>query len=154
MQGIPQSGRYRDEVRLKSNREPLPAHRLRQCSGGRADSSILDSFKMIASRRCQYPIRRAGTYRHHSSALAYSVLYSGLKMNFQTIRCFVRAIRYGSKYIYQTVPRVLTIWLDLADDEATKNTTYFNRINEEVKHTVRHSPMYKVSPTVHWMDFF
>ncbi|KAI0660728.1 hypothetical protein C8Q70DRAFT_912237 [Cubamyces menziesii] len=67
----------------------------------------------------------------------------GLKMNFQTIRCFVRAIRYGSKYIYQTVPRVLTIWLDLADDEATKNTTYFNRINEEVKHTVRHSPMYK-----------
>ncbi|KAI0375920.1 hypothetical protein BV20DRAFT_933352 [Pilatotrama ljubarskyi] len=67
----------------------------------------------------------------------------GIKMNFQTVRCFTRAMRYGSKYIYQTVPRVLTIWLDLAEDESTSATDVFKKINEEVSRTIKQTPMYK-----------
>ncbi|KAI9000757.1 hypothetical protein BD414DRAFT_405932 [Trametes punicea] len=67
----------------------------------------------------------------------------GMKMNFQTIRSFTRAIRYGSKYIYQTVPRVLTIWLDLAEDERACASEIFQKINEEVGRAIRSAPVYK-----------
>ncbi|KAI0638446.1 hypothetical protein C8Q77DRAFT_1046895 [Trametes polyzona] len=67
----------------------------------------------------------------------------GMKMNFQTVRCFVRAIRYGSKYIYQTVPRILTIWLDLAEDNGTNSTDIFNKINDEVSRAIKQAPVYK-----------
>ncbi|KAI0353102.1 hypothetical protein OH77DRAFT_1497585 [Trametes cingulata] len=67
----------------------------------------------------------------------------GIRMNFQTVRCFVRAIRHGSKYIYQTVPRVLTIWLDLAEDDRTSSSDVFKKINEEVSRAIKQTPMYK-----------
>ncbi|KAI9068446.1 hypothetical protein FKP32DRAFT_1561636 [Trametes sanguinea] len=67
----------------------------------------------------------------------------GLKMNFQTVRAFTRAIRYGSKYTYQTVPRVLTIWLDLAEDSRACATDVFQKINEEVHRAIKSAPVYK-----------
>ncbi|KAH9855081.1 hypothetical protein C2E23DRAFT_725567 [Lenzites betulinus] len=67
----------------------------------------------------------------------------GMKMNFQTVRCFTRAIRYGSKYIYQTLPRVLTIWLDLAEDPQTNSTDIFKKVNDEVARAIKQAPMYK-----------
>lgn len=67
----------------------------------------------------------------------------GMKMNFQTVRCFTRAIRYGSKYIYQTLPRVLTIWLDLAEDSETNGTDIFKKINEEIGRAIKLTPTYK-----------
>lgn len=70
----------------------------------------------------------------------------GMKMNFQTVRCFVRAIRYGSKYIYQTLPRVLTIWLDLAEDPRTNSGDIFKKINDEVNRAIKTAPTYKVRP--------
>ncbi|KAL1743103.1 hypothetical protein HDZ31DRAFT_83646 [Schizophyllum fasciatum] len=38
------------------------------------------------------------------------------RMLFHVVKAFARAMRYGSKYIYQTVPRLLTIWLDTSDN--------------------------------------
>ncbi|KAI0832693.1 hypothetical protein BC628DRAFT_1309839 [Trametes gibbosa] len=67
----------------------------------------------------------------------------GMKMNFQTVRSFTRAIRYGSKYIYQTLPRVLTIWLDLAEDAQTNTSDIFKKVNEEVGRAIKQTPMYK-----------
>ncbi len=67
-----------------------------------------------------------------------------MKMNFQTVRCFTRAIRYGSKYIYQTLPRVLTIWLDLAEDPRTNTGDIFKKINDEVSRAIKAAPTYKV----------
>lgn len=53
-------------------------------------------------------------------------------MNLNTIRCFGEAIAHGDKYIYQTVPRLLTLWLDmgenrkdLLDHRSTKKATAF-----------------------------
>ncbi|CDO73801.1 hypothetical protein BN946_scf185015.g130 [Trametes cinnabarina] len=67
----------------------------------------------------------------------------GLKMNFQTVRAFTRAMKYGSKYTYQTVPRVLTIWLDLAEDSRACATELFQKINDEVSRAIRSTPVYK-----------
>ncbi|KAI5893599.1 uncharacterized protein SCHCODRAFT_02730130 [Schizophyllum commune H4-8] len=37
------------------------------------------------------------------------------RMLFHVVKAFAKAMRFGSKYIYQTVPRLLTIWLDISD---------------------------------------
>jgi hypothetical protein len=33
---------------------------------------------------------------------------------------YILALKYGVKYIYQTMPRMLTLWLDLGEKEAAK----------------------------------
>ncbi|KAI0700624.1 hypothetical protein BC835DRAFT_1404834 [Cytidiella melzeri] len=65
-------------------------------------------------------------------------------MNLNTIKCFGEAIAHGDKYIYQTVPRLLTLWLDMGethknapDHKATKKATAFL-----MKHA-RDAPTYK-----------
>ncbi|KAI0650476.1 hypothetical protein C8Q79DRAFT_901502 [Trametes meyenii] len=67
----------------------------------------------------------------------------GLRMNLQTARSFTLAIKYGSKYIYQTLPRVLTIWLDLAETDGTDVATIFHKINEDARRLVRDVPVWK-----------
>ncbi|KAI0720383.1 hypothetical protein C8T65DRAFT_736114 [Cerioporus squamosus] len=67
----------------------------------------------------------------------------GMRMNLQTVRSFTRAIRYGSKYIYQTLPRVLTIWLDMAEDPERANNEVFAKVNVEVSRAIKTTPVYK-----------
>lgn len=38
-------------------------------------------------------------------------------MIFLICRNFAKALNYGSKYIYQTMPRMLTLWLDYGEDD-------------------------------------
>lgn len=66
-------------------------------------------------------------------------------MNLNTIKCFGEAIAHGDKYIYQTVPRLLTLWLDMgenhkdsADHKPTKKATAYL-----IRHT-KEAPAYKV----------
>lgn len=33
----------------------------------------------------------------------------------KTVENYARALRYGTKYIYRTMPRMLTIWMDCAE---------------------------------------
>ncbi len=68
-----------------------------------------------------------------------------MRMNLQTVRSFTRAIRYGSKYIYQTLPRVLTIWLDMAEDPDRANNEVFAKVNVEVSRAIKTAPVYKVT---------
>ena len=70
-------------------------------------------------------------------------LASGNRMNMTTIRCYSKAIQLGSKYIYLTVPRVLTLWLDLGaqdnpDEEIVKAAS------KCVWRSFKASPRYKV----------
>jgi hypothetical protein len=66
-------------------------------------------------------------------------------MNLYTVRFFAKAIRYGSKYVYQTVPRLLTIWLDLGEDPNQSVTDIFKKLNEVVAKAIKDIPAYKVS---------
>ena len=67
-------------------------------------------------------------------------------MNHYTVRFFAKAIKYGSKYVYQTVPRLLTIWLDLGEDMKLRNSDVFKKLNETVARAIKEIPPYKVSP--------
>ncbi|KAJ7156082.1 hypothetical protein C8R43DRAFT_884346 [Mycena crocata] len=67
----------------------------------------------------------------------------GIRMNFSTVKSFARAIKYGSKYIYQTVPRLLTIWLDLGEDRKMSQQETFTKLNEVVAKIIKDAPVYK-----------
>ncbi|TFK72010.1 hypothetical protein BDN72DRAFT_869695 [Pluteus cervinus] len=71
----------------------------------------------------------------------------GYRMNHATVRAFAKAIKHGSKYIYQTVPRLLTIWLDCGEDTAglqmPGNKEYFQKLNDTVSKAIIEIPAYK-----------
>lgn len=74
-----------------------------------------------------------------------------MRMNYQTVRSFIRALGYGSKYTYQTLPRILTIWLDMADDRERCTSQYgdsFQMISKEIAAAVSTVPVYKVSSPI------
>ena len=69
---------------------------------------------------------------------------SGLRMRLSTVRCFAKAMKYGNKFIYQTVPRLLTIWLDMGEDPAVRTDDCFTRITAEISRAISGVPAFKV----------
>lgn len=65
-------------------------------------------------------------------------------MNLNTIRFYSKAIRAGSKYVYQTVPRLLTLWLDSGEDDPDLKVESNMKINQEVSKAIEVIPTYKV----------
>jgi len=61
-----------------------------------------------------------------------------------TVRSFARAIKAGSKYVFQTVPRLLTIWLDFGEDKVVSGTDVFKKINDIIAKVIKEAPVYKV----------
>jgi hypothetical protein len=66
-------------------------------------------------------------------------------MRLATVRCFTKAMKYGNKFIYQTVPRLLTIWLDMGEDAAVNSDECFTKITAEISRTISGVPAFKVS---------
>jgi serine/threonine-protein kinase ATR len=66
-------------------------------------------------------------------------------MNMHTIHCYATAMKLGSKYIYQTVPRLLTIWLDLGENASPKviESDQFRNIKKEIESAIREVPAFK-----------
>ncbi|KAH9999987.1 hypothetical protein BJV77DRAFT_1114938 [Russula vinacea] len=67
----------------------------------------------------------------------------GLRMRLATIRCFTKAMKYGNKFIYQTVPRLLTIWLDMGEDPAVRSDENFTKITAEISRAISGVPAFK-----------
>jgi serine/threonine-protein kinase ATR len=70
-------------------------------------------------------------------------MHRGQRMNLYTVRFFAKAIRYGNKYVYQTVPRLLTLWLDMGESHAASDV--FKKLNDAVSRAIKDTPTYKVS---------
>ncbi len=66
-------------------------------------------------------------------------------MNGATVRAYARAMKQGSKYVYQTVPRLLTIWLDLGEGAYTDKESRESviRCHEHAAKAIREVPAYK-----------
>ncbi|KAF9567437.1 hypothetical protein CPC08DRAFT_22231 [Agrocybe pediades] len=76
--------------------------------------------------------------------LAPDEIYSrGLKMNYHTVKAFAEAIMHGSKFIYQTIPRMLTLWLDLAQDQHVINQNEFKKTTACMATAIKAAPVYK-----------
>ncbi len=66
-------------------------------------------------------------------------------MRLATVRCFTKAMKYGNKFIYQTVPRLLTIWLDMGEDPTVRSDECFTKITAEISRAINGVPAFKVS---------
>ncbi|KAG1752448.1 uncharacterized protein EDB91DRAFT_1243215 [Suillus paluster] len=67
----------------------------------------------------------------------------GIRMNFQTIKCFTEAAAYGNKFVYQTIPRLLTLWLDMGERKAPAEHPLFVQVNDVVAGSIDGIPVYK-----------
>jgi serine/threonine-protein kinase ATR len=65
-------------------------------------------------------------------------------MNLYTVKFFAKAIKYGSKYVYQTIPRLLTIWLDMGENQQLSAGDTFTKLNATVAKAIKDTPVYKV----------
>lgn len=79
-------------------------------------------------------------------------------MNLNTIKWFGESMLYGDKYIYQTVPRLLTLWLDMAEQqmnapenkELSKATVFLSKhVHEAPAYKVCLLMVYAVRPLMH-----
>ena len=64
-------------------------------------------------------------------------------MNLYTVRFFSKAIKFGSKYVYQTIPRLLTIWLDMGENLASSEQ--FPKLNMAITRAIKETPVYKAN---------
>ena len=65
----------------------------------------------------------------------FSNLFSrGIRMHVYTVRFFIKSLKAGSKHVFETVPRLLTIWLDVGADEKLSRSESFKKIHDnEIK---------------------
>ncbi|KAH8118429.1 hypothetical protein DFH11DRAFT_1686601 [Phellopilus nigrolimitatus] len=60
----------------------------------------------------------------------------GPRMNLFTVRSYATAIRLGSKYAYQTIPRLLTLWLDMVVNGLPQIVSRVDHRNKQVFSTL------------------
>ncbi|KAF8592595.1 hypothetical protein K439DRAFT_1625944 [Ramaria rubella] len=67
---------------------------------------------------------------------------SAQRLNLETIKSYVNTLQTGSKYVYQTLPRMLTLWLDLGEKASVLEETrereldrqqVLNKVNNKIK---------------------
>ncbi len=74
-------------------------------------------------------------------------------MNTYTVRSYVKAIMNGSKFVYQTVPRMLTIWLDIGEDKRACQEDSFKKMTDIMAKAFKDAPVYKVGTRVSFVSW-
>ena len=111
---------------------------------GKVGCFTMGSTRTVVSTAYLRSIQRFGMFSNFLRLLAFT-LASGLRMRLSTIRCFTKAMKYGNKFIYQTVPRLLTIWLDMGEDATVNTHECFIKISAEISRAISGVPAFKVS---------
>jgi hypothetical protein len=110
---------------------------------GRVVCFTMGGTKITVSTPYLRPIPRFGM----CMVLSYLFMFtmgSGLRMRLAAVRCFTKAMKYGNKFIYQTVPRLLTIWLDMGEDSTVRSDECFTKITAEISRAINGVPAFKV----------
>lgn len=66
-------------------------------------------------------------------------------MNSYTIKAFSKSMMHGSKYTYRTVPRLLTIWLDLGENPLMAQQDMFKKMTEHISRAIQGAPVFQVT---------
>jgi len=112
---------------------------------GKVGCFTMASTKTVVSTAYHRPTPRSGVYIVVSGFLLFYTMGRGLRMRLATVRCFTKAMKYGNKFIYQTVPRLLTIWLDMGEDPIVRSDECYTKITAEISRAIVGVPAFKVS---------
>ncbi|KAG9317708.1 hypothetical protein JVU11DRAFT_1921 [Chiua virens] len=137
-----------DDAELKRMRAKAYILRARWMneSGRYEPSPLLKAFQ-VASR--QGAMMESASYhlgRFHDQSFKQLPIPDeerGVRLNAHTIMNYVKAVGLGSKYVYQAIPRILTLWLDLGENNKTKSHTIFIKVQTTVGQSVDTIPAYK-----------
>ena len=95
---------------------------------------------------CRGLIRKPGvSYMDPINYVANQSNRRGQIMVIFTVKQYARSLRFGSKYTYQTIPRLLTLWLDMGEDNTLSSSDTFAQVNKEIDSAIKHTPIYKVN---------
>lgn len=75
---------------------------------------------------------------------SFKMNYRGVKIAHQIVKAYSSALNIGTKFVYQTVPRMLTLWLDIGEDPALSNTDAFGDIQQTLQLAIRKGKIYAV----------
>lgn len=64
-------------------------------------------------------------------------------MNTHTVKDYLKAMMHGSKYVYQAIPRILTLWLDGGENPKIASHAFYAKINSGVSTAIDSIPVYK-----------
>ena len=67
----------------------------------------------------------------------------GIRMHAHIVRNYAKAVGLGSKYVYQAIPRMLTLWLDHGENPKTAAHHVFAKIHIAICQAVDSVPAYK-----------
>lgn len=91
-----------------------------------ASKSTLQTLVFKLRRRSESPYYHLGHYYDTLSStptqMYVPILESSLTdravYHYHTVQNYLLALKFGVKYIYRTMPRLLTLWLDLGENSA------------------------------------
>lgn len=102
--------------------------RLAEASGRHHPNEIVEFYKYCSeldpkSEKIWYQLGRYydQLQEKDSSDQSGGRIGNPLVQHYNTCKYFLHAANYGTKYFYRTIPRVLTIWLTIGDDENLLN---------------------------------
>jgi hypothetical protein len=78
----------------------------------------------------------------------FNLLSRRNRLLLQVVRAYVKAIQLGSKYIYQIVPRLLTIWLDLGQTPEKTTDDLLRSVLREMSGLGQNSVSIRVRPNL------
>lgn len=90
-------------------RSLLPWEALQQVVGSREISSARQTIRRFVSIYCNTTLRY-----HKKTDGSLSSLHG--EMTKLVIENYLRSVPFGSKYWYETIPKIITLWLDLGMD--------------------------------------
>lgn len=102
---------------------------------------------MISGSDSFLPLTMSGKLHVALDLIALTFGHSGIRMNAHTVKDYVNAMMHGSKYVYQAIPRILTLWLDGGENPKTAGHAIYAKINNAVSTAIDTVPMYKVRST-------
>ncbi|KAH0840168.1 Nop14-like family-domain-containing protein [Lanmaoa asiatica] len=139
-----------DDAELKRVRAKASAHILRARWMNESDryepSQLLKAFQIASGQGAMMESALYHLGRFHDQSfkqLAAPDEERSIRMNAHTVRNYAKAVGLGSKYVYQAIPRMLTLWLDFGENSKAAAHPVFLKIHAAICQAVESVPAYK-----------
>ncbi|KAJ3131138.1 hypothetical protein HK100_006742 [Physocladia obscura] len=151
-----------DESKLKAKTLLMLARKMDEASMGTSESvAAMFSAVVIAQNQWEKGFFYLGRYYNkllengHSNGQGRVVTSVPPQSLYQICKNYSIALTFGTRYIYQTLPRLMTLWLDAGsalirkpEPTDSKASTAFSQVNKLIKRLIEKIPAYQFLPAV------
>lgn len=112
-------------------------------------SSIVEQYKAIIKLQPRWEKGHFHLARYYDSLLVLHLATRSLEQEFEllyrVISTYARALHLGNHYIYQALPRMLTLWFEFGSkaNNSKENSQQQKRLNSKMKQLMKELPDYQ-----------